>query len=94
MTEYNFLDGVIMSLFSMIIVFIILSFLAFIISLSAKFISKQTPTKTEKKSENRVNNVLTNDDDEELLVAKIVASCHFQKRGQTNVMIKNTRRIK
>lgn len=83
-STYTFFDGLITSGFSMLVVFIVLAILAFLISLLGKFVKSETVIEQP---------VVMSDDSEELLVAKIVASCLFQKDQAQNVIIKSIKRV-
>lgn len=83
-STYTFFDGLVMSGFSMLVVFIVLAILAFLIELLGRIV------KTEAVIEQPI---VSTDDSEELLVAKIVASCLFQKEQGQNVIIKSIKRV-
>ena len=90
MNNFTFTDGIVVSVFSMTLVFVILILLSFIIELISRVISKfENKSTIETKPE-----IIANDDAEEKLVAQIVASCLLQKENQGNVRIKSIIRVK
>lgn len=88
MDNFTFMDGVVVSLFSITVVFLVLIALAIILELFSKLI-----VKFESKVEETTPVPLSVNDDEELLVAKIIVGCLIQESGQSNVRIKSIKRV-
>jgi len=84
---YTIVDGLWTSLFAMSVVFSVLVILSLVISLFSRFVPAQQPAPVSVKPS-------LESDEEELLVAKIVAACLFQKGDGENVNIKSIRRVK
>ena len=90
MSDFTFIDGVVVSLFSMTLVFLVLALLSVIIEVFSKVINK-----FEKKPEVETTQAVVVDDDaEEKLAAQIIASCLLQKGDASNVRIKSIVRVK
>lgn len=90
MDNFTFMDGVVVSLFSITVVFVVLITLAIILELFSKLIVK-FESKVEVEETTPVP--LSVNDDEELLVAKIIVGCLIQESGQSNVRIKSIKRV-
>lgn len=89
MDNFTLMDGVIVSIFSMSVVFIVLVLLSLVLSVFSKVI---TSLKTEEAVE-VIKEVIKESDEEELLVAKIIAGCLIQESGQSNIKIKSIKRV-
>lgn len=89
--SFTFLDGLSVSLFSMTVVFVVLLLLSFILGLFSKILdkyAKDAPVETIKPVQN------LEDDEEELLVVKIITSCLLQGEEGSNIKINSIKRIK
>ena len=91
MDNFTFLNGIEVSIFSIVVVFVVLFVLSLILSVFSKVIDKLDRSKPTEVSQKIVN---TTDDHEEKLVAQIVASCILQKGDTSNVRIKSIVRVK
>lgn len=84
---FTFLDGLTVSLFSMLVVFVILLLLALVLqvftSVLTKFDKPEAPT----------HHVVEDHDDEHRLVAKLVVSCLAQDNDAQNIRIKSIKRV-
>ncbi len=88
MLGYRFIDGISMSIFSIIVVFIVLIVLALIIEWVSKLLPKD-------KVEQEVKPLIHHQDDaEEQLVARIIAGILIQKDTSNDVVIKSIKRVK
>lgn len=90
MDNFTFLDGIQVSVFSILVVFVVLYVLSLILSVFSKVLDKFEV----KKPVEEVTSVIEDDDHEEKLVAQIVASCLLQKGESSNVRIKSIVRVK
>ena len=91
MDNFTFLEGIEVSLFSIVVVFFVLFVLSLIITLFSKVLIKFDKTS---KTEEPAMAPSFDDDHEEKLVAQIVASCLLQKDETSNVRIKSIVRVK
>lgn len=91
MNNFTFLDGISMSVFSIVVVFIVLFLLSVVITLFSKIINRFETTEENTEQTETLSEV---DEDEERLVAQIVASCILQGEEDSNVRIKSIVRIK
>lgn len=90
MKEFTLMDGVFVSVFSMVLVFIALALLSLIIEVFSKIINKfDKPVAGNLMSKDQIEN-----DSQERLVAQIVASCLLQNKNPGNVRIKSIVRVK
>ncbi|CAM2763053.1 OadG family transporter subunit [Erysipelothrix tonsillarum] len=89
-TTFTFFDGLTVSLFSMLVVFVILLLLACVLQIFTKVLNKfETPEARVEPSESIVDN-----DEEERLVAKLVVSCLAQSNEGQNIRIKSIKRVR
>lgn len=85
---FTFLDGLTVSLFSMLVVFVILLLLALVLQVFTAVLSKFD--KPEAPTEQRIED----NDEERRLVAKLVVSCLTQENESQNIRIKSIKRVK
>ncbi|MCG4457187.1 OadG family transporter subunit [Erysipelothrix rhusiopathiae] len=85
---FTFLDGLTVSLFSMLVVFVILLLLALVLQVFTAVLSKFD--KPEAPTEQRIQD----NDEEHRLVAKLVVSCLAQENETQNIRIKSIKRVK
>lgn len=88
MLGYRFIDGISTSVFSILVVFIVLIILALIIEWVSKLLPKD---KVEKPIQPMIHQ---EDDKEEQVVARIIAGILCQKESTSNVVIKSIKRVK
>lgn len=89
--SFTFLDGLSVSLFSMLVVFVVLLLLSFVLELFSKIISK---TANEAVIPETKAPIIEEDDEEEMLVVKIITSCLLQGDEASNIRINSIKRIK
>ncbi len=87
MDNFNLLNGVWLSIFSMLVVFIVLIILALIISLISKVLYKPEVIHTTSSVESIEMN------EEELLVVKIISGILMQEEKVTDVVIKSIKKV-
>ncbi|NLJ95065.1 MAG: ADP-ribose pyrophosphatase [Clostridiaceae bacterium] len=92
--NFSILDGIPISIFSMIIVFIVLILLAAILSLLKYLPSDQTKDKKNGAKQNNLTTLDTAQDEEERLVAMLVASCVAKETIDKDVRIVSIERTK
>lgn len=92
MEPFTMIDGLTISIFSMAVVFVILVLLAVVLTGFSSVLSKfDEPDETPSPN---LPVAFEDDDDESMLVAKIIASCLIQGEHGKNVRIRSIRRIK
>ncbi len=92
--NFSLTDVLVVSAFSMTVVFIVLLILQFLIGLFSKFISKNNEQPAMETINKAVLNTVVTDDSEEQLVAKIVSACFAQEGSGQNVVIRSIKRVK
>ncbi|WP_323615789.1 OadG family transporter subunit [Erysipelothrix rhusiopathiae] len=85
---FTFLDGLTVSLFSMLVVFVILLLLALVLQVFTAVLSKFD------KPEAPIEQSIEDNDEEHRLVAKLVVSCLTQENESQNIRIKSIKRVK
>ncbi|AZK44408.1 ADP-ribose pyrophosphatase [Erysipelothrix rhusiopathiae] len=85
---FTFLDGLTVSLFSMLVVFVILLLLALVLQGFTAVLSKFD------KPEAPIQHGVDENDEEHRLVAKLVVSCLAQGNEAQNIRIKSIKRVK
>ena len=90
--SFGFGDGLVVSLFSMSVVFVVLLILYFTILLFSKLVGSSAPEAVLAPA--GVASNIVEDDTEEQLVAKIVSGCLAQDGSGKNIVIKSIKRVK
>lgn len=96
MTTITIGEGAIVSIFSMVLIFIILLLLAYVIALLKKIPGVQEPVQQVVQSEQPTQRVtaVQESDEEERMVAMLVASCLAKEQYKNDVQVISCERIK
>lgn len=93
-TNFNLGDGLLVSIFSISVVFVVLLILLFLISLFSKIVGGQNNQMTTEEVAAVSINDISEDDSEERLIAKIISGCLVQEGTGQNIVIRSIKRVK